>query len=154
MPFRNVGWEMPAICHVGKTDGFQAITVPDQLVTFPATPQIIHPQYFSYSGGTITVQTEGLYKFTCRGYFSGASTTCISYLDVTGWAIGDCCQDTTAVNVLYDGQTHSTAVGFISALGTIKMRVTSSAAGQSVYGANGWNGTFMEVEYLGWHVLS
>lgn len=125
--------------HAGKSNGFTA----GNLNPVPITAQILRGGMTLVSNG-IVVPISGLYRVTAKGYSSGAPTgLCILAVNQNAAFTGASVQWTKTQT---DEYMTCSAVHTMAAGDNISLAMNQPA---SIYGADGYNGTWLEVEYLG-----
>ena len=135
--------------HMGKTNGFQSLATPAKVVFTQA--QILRGgvTYDATDGGRLVLPVAGLYRLTCRGYASG--TTAVRnrfYLiknGVTTDPVAGC--DMTFDKGTSDDFAQSCSGSAIFAAGDKIGMFASSPV--STWGTSGFNGVFIEAEYVG-----
>lgn len=138
-------WEpvniLPPFAHMGKTDGF---TPGNANPVSMAAAQILRGGVtFDNAADALVIQRAGLYSMRAKAYFSGGATgLCTVVILINGANSGGIAQwNKVQVDEIGHCQiTRPLAVG-----DKISLQTTSPA---SVYGADGYNGTWLEVEYV------
>jgi len=126
--------------HAGKTNGFTVAATP-----VPLAAQVLRGgMTFDAVNNALVIPIAGSYRITAKLYSSGGQTgLCSISARVNAGSTGAGAQWTkTAVDEFQSGA----IVRPFSAGDKIDMTVTSPA---DVYGSDGYNGTFLEVEYVG-----
>ena len=132
--------------HMGKTDGNQVISG-TTAVAFNGAQVLRGGVTFSDAQESLLIPNTGLYRVTVGARFGGSGT---------GMCIAEVWKNAN-VNTGLQTRGYKDAAGepFPSVSGTIQLTagdnlfVVVYGPAQYVYGANGYNGTFLEVEYVG-----
>lgn len=138
--------------HLGRTAGFQAVGT-GAYVVFDTAQELIGGMTFDNANDCLTIPVAGLYRITGHCYFTG-SLTYTATGDVTinqtanppaftsGARMGTWKQDANDV-VAHGSTVRRLAVGD-------KLRLwTGGNASTSTFGTDGYNGSWLEAEYVG-----
>ena len=131
--------------HLGKTNGFQALTTAGQAVTMPATAQLIRGG-MTVSNNKLIVPIAGLYILRCKAYATAGSVYKHTALcTLNGAATGAIVELSKPDADDYQGMAECTVA--LNANDAIGMNAYCSVTGESTWGTTGYDGAFFEVEY-------
>ncbi|ALY10237.1 hypothetical protein SALGADO_71 [Arthrobacter phage Salgado] len=147
------GWNgslaTPAFAHAGKTDGFQTTIGTDVAVVLNSAQVLKGGFTFeTASGGRLVVPYSGWYKINAQFYITGGSgyrAQCKVYKNSSPAGIG-------ANGLVWkadgtDFTTHVTSTVQLTAGDKLGLGTTQTAG--SAWGTDGYNGSYLEVQYLG-----
>lgn len=135
--------------HMGKTNSFQSLATPAKVVFTAA--QILRGgvTFDPTDGGRLVLPVAGLYRLTCRGYASGSTAVRNRFYliknGVTTDPVAGC--DMTFDKGTSDDFAQSCTGSAIFAAGDAIGMYASSPV--STWGTSGYNGAFIEAEYVG-----
>jgi hypothetical protein len=131
--------------HMGKTDGFTGGT--NQTPVTGMAAQILRGG-MTFDSGTqaLVVPITGLYRLTGRAYSSGAGTGGSLYEVMLNGAGGSGCSVWWTKQQVDEFMTLSPQIRKLTAGDKVSIRALQPA---SVYGNDGYSGTYVEVEYIG-----
>lgn len=130
--------------HVGKTDGFQAITTLAKN-TFTAAQHLKGGVTFDNTNDNLVVPVAGLYRISFQHYTSGAGSgtqVAAVYVGVTQIGISSRYGKDAAADTV----SHGSGIYQLAANDTVSLH-SEHTANVSSWGTNGYNGTYLEVEY-------
>lgn len=136
--------------HAGKTSNFQGIQTTDTVVTLDAAQVLKGGMTFENATDSLVVPLAGYYRVTGQFYATGGSgAVCsgvIQKYNGTSWS-------STGVQSRFwkadPGDFIATASGVVLASAGEKFRIVMTYVPSSTWGNSGYDGTFLEVEYIG-----
>lgn len=135
--------------HMGRTGGFQTIGTDPTKVTMDAAQVLAGGVTFDNANDELVIPKEGLYRVTVRGYATGSSNY---WHDVAAYLNGSRLFQAACRFTKPDSQDYlAGASGYarLAAGDRVSLYCTRSGTSGSTYGTDGYNGAFVEVEYLG-----
>jgi hypothetical protein len=146
---------LPAACwgHMGRTAGFQTLSGSTQIrVAFDAAQQLHGGITFDNPNDALVVPFAGYYRCTLRTYATGGNP----YMQ-TGiiWVNGALPTIRAGVNIYkadaqdYTGQ--ASCIMYLNAGDKVQQAVSTNGTGTgTTWGTNGYDGAWVEVEYVGY----
>jgi hypothetical protein len=132
--------------HMGKTTNFQGIQTTDTVVTMDAAQILRGGMTFSNADDALVVPIAGYYKFTAQFYATGGSgAVCSGVVHRNGVTVGVQARFWKAD----PGDYIATASGAGLCAAGDKIRLVMTYTPSSTWGSTGFDGTFLEVEYIG-----
>lgn len=134
--------------HLGKTNGFQSLATPAK-VTFTAAQILRGGMTFDDAADALVLPVAGLYRLTCRGYASGSTAVRNRFYLIKNGVTTDpvAGADMTFDKGTSDDFAQSCTGSAIFAAGDKIAMFASSPV--STWGTSGYNGAFIEAEYVG-----
>ncbi|WP_156380232.1 hypothetical protein [Arthrobacter sp. Soil762] len=132
--------------HMGKTDGFQAITSLAKN-TFSAAQILRGDVTFSNADDALVIGTTGIYRINFQVYATGdgaGTQKGIVYVGNTQIGIGT----RYFKEAFTDTVSHGTGLYLLTAGDKVSLHSEHAGASLSSWGSTGYNGTYLEVEYI------
>jgi hypothetical protein len=156
------GWiaDDPPFAHMGCTDGFQAVAADlgtGTYTAFSAAQELQGGITFVNASDALQVPIAGRYRITAKYYITGVSVNvqCIGEVQINDNTQPPAVASRSGAGVSFQKVTN----GDYSAVGQITRRLAAgdllrhwmgcNAASCNTYGTTGYNGSFLEVLYLG-----
>lgn len=141
--------------HMGKTNGFQQLSGSGAIVIMDAAQELRGGMTFDNATDSLVIPVTGRYRAHVRGYFSGTT----SGLNVARLFLNGVAADSTVRGGVLDKvgcQAVKTDSGDIyhGNSAVVPLTVGDKVAlgmysGVSAWGTNGYNGSYLEIEYVG-----
>lgn len=141
--------------HMGRTAAFQALNGVHNIVSMDVAQELRGGMTFDNATDSLVVPATGRYRAHLKGYFSG-STSSVNYVGL--YLNGVRCDGTirsgvyeklassVEKNTSADTYLHSTGIVPFNAGDKVALDMYS---GVSAWGSNGYNGSYLELEYVG-----
>jgi hypothetical protein len=135
--------------HMGRTGGFQAIGTDPTKVLMDTAQVLQGGVTFDNANDALIIPETGVYRVTVRGYATGGSAywhDCAAYLN--GARLSQAaCRFTKPDS--QDYLVGASGLARLNAGDAVSLYATRSGSTGSTYGTDGYNGAFVEVEYVG-----
>lgn len=135
--------------HMGKTNGFQSLATPAKVVFTQA--QILRGgMTFDDAADALVLPVAGLYRLTCRALVSGGVAARNRFYLIKNGVVAD---PVAGADMTFDKESSAadyaqscTGTAIFAAGDKIGMYASSPA---QTWGTSGWNGAFVEAEFVG-----
>ena len=135
--------------HMGKTNGFQSLATPAKVVFTQA--QILRGgMEFSDVDDALVLPVAGLYRLTCRALVSGGTAARNRFYLIKNGVVAD---PVAGADMTFDKESGAadyaqscSGTAIFAAGDKIGMYASSPV---STWGTSGWNGAFVEAEWVG-----
>jgi hypothetical protein len=136
--------------HMGRTQGFQAVSNTNNSIIGFTAAQILHGGVtFDAANNALIVPISGYYRVNIKGYASGGTAPYM--MTFLAYRNGASLSEHFTVSKPDGNDMCSSASGIVSLNAGDKITeycASNPAAGSNTWGTNGFNGTFIEIEWV------